>query len=153
MLTFSTQQSRVCGRGRWEQERLDLMQVTWWRRSAVPVLFEWQFENRWYWSEHVERHWEVRGILSSFVVAFSRLENLCSDCSSFSFVFFSCKLFHLRASQQWEERINGLWNVVRWLIMGSSSLTWVIEYHSVLQGLPIDLILTVCTTMVNSGLV
>jgi len=57
------------------------------------------------------------------------------------------------SSQHFEEKINGMWNMVRWLVMGARALTWIIEYHSVLQGLPSDLVLTVCTTMIKAGLV
>jgi len=57
------------------------------------------------------------------------------------------------AGQHFEERIQGMWKVVRWLVMGARALTWILEFHSILQGLPTDLVLTVCTTMINGGLV
>jgi len=56
-------------------------------------------------------------------------------------------------NQLFEERINAMWKIIRWFVMGAKALTWIIEYHSVLQGLPVDLILTICNTMIRGDMV
>jgi len=52
-----------------------------------------------------------------------------------------------------EERVNGLWSVIRWLVMGKAALTWVLEFHSVFQGLPSDLVQIICRVMLSSKII
>jgi len=49
-----------------------------------------------------------------------------------------------------EARVHNLWKIVRWLVMGSTALTWVVEFKSVMQGIPADLVYVIVHVLIKS---